>query len=214
MEWIPCYEKNNLNTKYQNMAPFNDLKWRNQLLTHLVGVHALIVDLDLTLLAVEAGFVEKQLLGLHHLRLKDLSKASRAGVFTTTKLRWIGAFRGWDRAGRAVLAVHLLVLPNKHLAKLKFKSDPWTENEETWSLSVRGLLQVLQVKHEEWKWRPFSTTSSAENTHPLHLKVRMRVEKNQSLFPRWHLDVNYIPLMRRQMRWPLAEAKIFRSHHN
>ena len=57
-------------------------------------MHALIVDLDLTLLAVEAGFVEKQLLGLHHLRLKDLSKASRASVFTTTKLRWIGAFRG------------------------------------------------------------------------------------------------------------------------
>ena len=112
--------KNDLNTKYQNMAPFNDLKWQNPLLTHLVGMHALIVDLDLTLLAVEAGFVEKKLLGLHHLRLKDLSKASRAGVFTTTKLRWIGAFRGWDRAGRAVLAVHLLVLPNKHLAKLKF----------------------------------------------------------------------------------------------
>ena len=57
-------------------------------------MHALIVDLDLTLLAVEAGFVEKKLLGLHHLRLKDLAKASRASVFTTTKLRWIGAFRG------------------------------------------------------------------------------------------------------------------------
>ena len=30
--------------------------------THLVSVHALIINLDLALLAVEAGFVEEQLL--------------------------------------------------------------------------------------------------------------------------------------------------------
>ena len=47
-------------------------------------MHALIVDLDLTLLAVEAGFVEEQLLGPHHLRLKDSAEASWTGVVTAT----------------------------------------------------------------------------------------------------------------------------------
>ena len=87
-------------------------------------MHALIVDLDLALLAAEAGFVEEQLLGPHHLRLKDSAEASWTGVVTATQLRGVAALRGWDRAGGAVLAVHLLVLPHKHLSKGFLEGHP------------------------------------------------------------------------------------------
>ena len=70
--------------------------------------------------------------------------------------------------------------------------------EETWSLSVRGLLQVLQVKQEEWKWRPFSTTSSAEKTHPLHLKVRLNLVKSESVGPSTQMNLLKIILMASQ----------------
>ena len=78
-------------------------------------MHALIVNLDLALLAVEAGFVEEQLLGAHHLRLKNFAEASRTGVVAATQLGGVAPPRGGDGAGGAVLAVHLLVLPHKHL---------------------------------------------------------------------------------------------------
>ena len=89
--------------------------------THLVSVHALIIDLDLALLAAEAGFVEEQLLRSHHLCLKDFAKASWTGIVATTQLRDVTALQSWDGAGGAVLAVHLLVLPNKHLSKFYFE---------------------------------------------------------------------------------------------
>ena len=88
---------------------------------HLVSVHALIIDLDLALLAAEAGFVEEQLLRSHHLCLKDFAKASWTGIVATTQLRDVTALRSWDGAGGTVLAVHLLVLPNKHLSKFYFE---------------------------------------------------------------------------------------------
>ena len=59
---------------------------QKQARSHLVSVHALIVNLDLALLAVEAGFVEEQLLGAHHLRLKNFAEASRTGVVAATQL--------------------------------------------------------------------------------------------------------------------------------
>ena len=88
-------------------------------------MHALIVDLDLALLAAEAGFVEEQLLGPHHLRLEDSAEASWTGVVVAaTQLRGVAALRGWDGAGGAVLAVHLLVLPHKHLSKGFLEGHP------------------------------------------------------------------------------------------
>ena len=84
-------------------------------------MHALIVDLDLALLAAEAGFVEEQLLRSHHLCLKDFAKASWTGIVATTQLRDVTALRSWDGAGGTVLAVHLLVLTHKHLSKCYFE---------------------------------------------------------------------------------------------
>ena len=52
--------------------------------SHLVSVHALIINLDLALLAVEAGFVEEQLLRPHHLRLKNSAEASRTSILATS----------------------------------------------------------------------------------------------------------------------------------
>ena len=79
-------------------------------------MHALIVDLDLTLLAGEAGLVEEQLLRPHHLGLKDPASTSWAGIITAPlEETLVCALRGWGWARCAVLAVDLLVLPHEHL---------------------------------------------------------------------------------------------------
>ena len=122
-------------------------------------MHALIVDLDLTLLAGEAGLVKEQLLRPHHLGLKDPASTSWAGIITAPlEKTWVRALRGWGWARCAVPAVDLLVLRHVHLrGDQYFQSGQ--RDEETWSLSLRGRLQVLHVKQEEWKCLPFSTTS-------------------------------------------------------
>ena len=79
-------------------------------------MHALIVDLDLTLLAGEAGPVKEQLLRPHHLGLKDPASTSWAGIITAPlEKTWVRALRGWGWARCAVPAVDLLVLPHEHL---------------------------------------------------------------------------------------------------
>ena len=122
-------------------------------------MHALIVDLDLTLLAGEAGLVKEQLLRPHHLGLKDPASTSWAGIITAPlEKTWVRALRGWGWARCAVPAVDLLVLPHEHLRGDQYFQSV-QRDEETWSLSLRGRLQVLHVKQEEWKCLPFSTTS-------------------------------------------------------
>ena len=79
-------------------------------------MHALIVDLDLALLAGEAGLVKEQLLRPHHLGLKDPASTSWAGIITAPlEETLVCALRGWGWARSAVLAVDLLVLPHEHL---------------------------------------------------------------------------------------------------
>ena len=79
-------------------------------------MHALIVDLDLTLLAGEAGLVEEQLLRPYHLGLKDPASTSWAGIITAPlEETLVCALRGWGWARCAVLAVDLLVHPHKYL---------------------------------------------------------------------------------------------------
>ena len=140
-------------------------------------MHALIVDLDLTLLAGEAGLVKEQLLRPHHLSLKDSASTSWAGIITAPlKETWVRALRGWCWARCAVLAVDLLVLPHEHLrGDQYFQSGQ--RDEETWSLSLRGRLQVLHVKQEEWKCLPFSTTSKISK---LELEILRNEKKKQS----------------------------------
>ena len=140
-------------------------------------MHALIVDLDLTLLAGEAGLVKEQLLRPHHLSLKDPASTSWAGIITAPfEKTWVRALRGWGWARSAVLAVDLLVLPHEHLRGDQYFQSV-QRDEETWSLSLRGRLQVLHVKQEEWKCLPFSTTSEIVK---LELKIsKMKNNRNK-----------------------------------
>ena len=86
-------------------------------------MHALIVDLDLTLLAGEAGLVEEQLLRPYHLGLEDPASTSRAGIITAPlEETLVRALRGWGWARSAVLAVDLLVLPHEHLRGEQFSN--------------------------------------------------------------------------------------------
>ena len=141
-------------------------------------MHALIVDLDLTLLAGEAGLVKEQLLRPHHLGLKDPASTSWAGIITAPlEKTWVRALRGWGWARCAVPAVDLLVLPHEHLRGDQYFQSV-QRDEETWSLSLRGRLHVLHVKQEEWKCLPFSTTSEIVK---LELKIsKMKNNRNKA----------------------------------
>ena len=140
-------------------------------------MHALIVDLDLTLLAGEAGLVKEQLLRPHHLGLKDPASTSWAGIITAPlEKTWVRALRGWCWARSAVPAVDLLVLPHEHLRGDQYFQSV-QRDEETWSLSLRGRLHDLHVKQEEWKCLPFSTTSEIVK---LELKIsKMKNNRNK-----------------------------------
>ena len=119
--------------------------------------------------------MKEQLLRPHHLGLKDPASTSWAGIITAPlEKTWVRALRGWGWARCAVPAVDLLVLPHEHLRGDQYFQSV-QRDEETWSLSLRGRLQVLHVKQEEWKCLPFSTTSKISK---LELEILRNEKKN------------------------------------